>query len=464
MAVSAPHPLRAQVLLLVVPLLLLAWWAASAKQFLYAPYHALSVFAAEHLGGWAARLFPLALPEGWGPSADSWGAMFQAQAELAASGRPYDVFFGGGVRFQYPPLSLLLVMPFADGGLRGFAGTMNALAVLAHGAVAVLAALLTWNDWRRRNGGPSRGAWAGLMLCAGAAIGTALFPPLLLGTTDGQIQTTLTVAVLLAVIAVQRGRHALAAVIVAGTCVFKPMLAPIALWALLAGLRRAALAFVLAGGVLAGASVLLFGLEAHADYLRVLSYLGRSSERFINNSAPAGLVSRLLSDPETWDLFAFNTPRSWVHATGLATQILFSLVAIGTARFVRHDGPLAFATAIAALTLAPPVIWQYHYSFLLPLALLSLTSLLARPASPRGPGETWRALAWAVGMVLLTTTLYAKRLVRLPPGLAQPASMVPFLGGLCLVWVGWSLLAEARRAEAGAEGQGAAPGAAPRAS
>ncbi|MBI5716281.1 MAG: DUF2029 domain-containing protein [Burkholderiales bacterium] len=337
-----------------------------------------------------------------------------------------------------------------------------------------------------------------------AALGLSFFP-LTWGHALGQIQVQLNLAMTAALCAMLAGRATLAGALLGLCCLFKPTYALFAAWALLRREWRLAAALLGVAAVGHGLALARYGLAVHLEYLEFLRGLGRVGESYWANQSLTGLLHRWL-DPASalrWADAAFGSSArvqlappafDWAaagfpdeHAGVYVATVAFSLLLLGTAFWpVRGPTPgrgpmpalipghapsallartLDLGVAMAAITMASPIVWLHHYGSFFALFVLALAVALQRPggaansrpgAAAVAPAEavpagrtaptsrtTLVALALAYAMagsvVLRPEAIFADRL----SGLLGSLGLV---GALLLLWQLWRL----RRACTGA--------------
>src|SRR3990172_1878515 len=192
---------------------------------------------------------------------DSWRPMREALRTLDAKPRLpiyQELFFTRGVKFQYPPTSLLPLWL-----LRRVGG----------GPVCVF-----WGGGGRAS---PRGASAGKPDAAARVLFIALlgltFFPLVRGYYLGQLQTWVGLLFAALVWAWIAGRPGLAGVLAGLACALKPTLGFLLAWGLVRRQLRFSAAFASVLLVLAVASGLLHGFEHQPDYFRPLSHISHPS-------------------------------------------------------------------------------------------------------------------------------------------------------------------------------------------
>ena len=364
---------------------------------------------------------------------DSWLPMRIALERLdAGTPRLYeDVFFGRGIKFQYPPTSLLPLR-----GLRALceacAGSDAWLNALARAAAAVFAALCCGLLARVARESPATAAAgrgdAALRAACGLAL-AATFYPLTRGLLLGQLQTFVDLLFAGMLCAWVARRAALAGALAGLACALKPTLGVLALWGLVRGHRRftAALAGVAAALVLA--SGLRDGFAQQADYLRLLSHLSRHGEAFQPNQSPNGLANRLLGngDALVWHATALAPYHPAVYAATLASAAALLGLALLWRRRDAAGAELEDLCAVSlAATIAAPIAWEHHYAIALPIFAAALPRMLATPGL--GPGSVA-----ALGASYLLLAHPVAVLDALAAGPASPLASYGLFGGLLLL-------------------------------
>lgn len=365
---------------------------------------------------------------------DSWQPMRLALAYLEAPGAKgvyQALFFERGVKFQYPPSSLLplaaLRAGFGPAGVSNAA--LNALSQLALASTAALVALLLLRAGAEQPATRPAGRLdaAARALCAVTLAAT--FYPLVRGFYLGQLQTFVDLLFAALVLAQLAGRPALAGALAGLACALKPTLGLLGLWGLVRRQRRFTLAFAAALGLLAAASALRFGFAQWADYARLLAHVGARGESFQPNQSLNGLAHRLLqtSDPTAWTPSELPPYHPLVHAVTLAGALALAWLALG---WRRRDAPGAeledLLLAAIAATVAAPIAWEHHYGIALAAFAVAFPRALATPGCGRGD-----LVLLASAYALLSHDVAV--LVELARSPASPLASYLLAGGLLLL-------------------------------
>ena len=354
---------------------------------------------------------------------DSWMPMLRASAFMNEHPDQLlyqSVFFGQHVKFQYPLTALLpLDLPQRLLGVPPewmvvIFKIMSRLGLLAI-AAAFLQLFMNAEQGSARHGSAmqlppvSRATLAGLSLLT-----VALFYPILRSEYHGQIQTAMTLAAALALLAWQRGQPRLAGLMMALCCIIKPQWVIVILWALL----RRQWKFAWTAGWITGAagllSIAVYGLDNVLDYLPVVSFLGHHGESYFINQSVNGLVNRLLFNGVNLE----GAGRIWSgtdfppfhHTVYLATTISSALILCLALFWRMRKQPTAvdFSLVMLSLTMASPIAWDHHYGVLLPIfAVLFPAALRRQPFGAWTLGLLWCAFVLSSESFVGATNLLA---------------------------------------------------------
>ena len=312
---------------------------------------------------------------------DSWLAMQQALKVLNgphANALYETLFFGGHVRFQYPPTSLLPIAALSTVGLSGV-HALNTINLIVFGLNAIGIGYFTWLTFDKfpfSSQTPMAEAGSRRMVLALlAAVVTFLFYPLVRAGVLGQIQLWIDLLFTVALILWVKQRRLASGILIGVACAIKPQLGVLMIWGLLWGERR------FAGGILLGLlpivaiSLVLYGLHNHLEYLSVLSFLTKHGESYVANNSVNGILNWYLSpnDSMHWYDGKFTPYMPIVYfGTVIASVTFFALIIINPL-LNRGRAKLSDLGAAAICTVAgSPVAWEHHYGILLPLFFVAL--------------------------------------------------------------------------------------------
>jgi hypothetical protein len=373
-------------------------------------------------------------------ASDSWMPMFNALSwhRVYGDGIYAHVFFEQGVKFQYPPSSLLPLMlietvtPLTYDLLNAinravFLGTCLAVGVLAYLVIERI-------DHLGQIGRGDRLVLAGF--CAGACL---VFYPLTMAISLGQIQAWINFVFVLACICWLQDRKATTGVLIGLLCLIKPQLALIGIWALIRKEWRLAAGMLACGMVGLAISVAIFGIDEHIEYMKALSFIAARGEAYYPNQSLNGLLQRLIGHAPVFETNAFPPYDPVVHIGSLIGSVLIIALALFAPR-ARGQAQhlLEFQFAALAFSIASPVAWEHHYGIVAPM----LVVLFAMAALQQLTGRQLALLATAY---VLTSNYIG--ITDLLTGQAAPLSLLQsymFFGGLILLYLTWSIIRSER--------------------
>ncbi len=317
---------------------------------------------------------------------DKDSSYYMAQGNLAWQQHPnaiYEtVFFQRGIRFIYPPTSLLLYRTWQAAQCLHVPTlvAMNAMLLLSLlGTMAVAGEfLLRLLPPPTIHGSTARERWTIRIL---VAILVFVFLPLINAYDLGQIQTLLNFLVMASALLWLRGSRIPPGILIGLTCWLKPQMSLFLLWGLF---RRqwsfaASLAATLVAGLLL--SLAVFGWHNTAEYTVVLAYLSRHGDSMFWNQSLNGLLHRVMhiGSPVTsfYGYPPFNRTIDLATLFSSATMLLLALLV----PVLRHlaQSTADFLLFAMAATMASPVVWQHHYGVFFLVFLLWMPVALKRP-------------------------------------------------------------------------------------
>ncbi len=362
---------------------------------------------------------------------DSWQPMYDAFLQATSYPKQplyHVIFFERGIKFQYPPSSLLVFLPIKSWRLERVASLFNgiswwliwgSMALLTH---IVILSLRQYANQRIR----LREAVTLFLFVSGIAL---TFYPLMRSFQLGQIQTWLYALFVAAVWAWLNGLKGLSGFCIGCIAVIKPQLGVVILWGLLRKQWRFALSGAGVVGVIGIASVWTFGLNSHIEYLSVLSFIAKHGESYFPNHSINGLLNRWFGNGANVD-WTFQNFAPFHLSVYLGTY-LSSLLLIGLTLFYKGKGRASARTdildlAIASLsvTMASPVCWEHHYTVLLPLFAIAL---------PAATACAYQQLQWRWGAVMVSYMLCSNFWLlanQLAPTIWNPVQSYILLGAL----------------------------------
>ena len=341
---------------------------------------------------------------GW----DSWRAMLEAIGHLREKPTLLyeDIFFGQGVKFQYPLSSLLLLdVPERVTGLGWYLliRITNFICFISVLAIAIATCFIFINEMVIVNaqGEFHLDARQRLFLIFISLIVVTVFYPVTKSFSLGQIQTLITLAVCIIFLAWQGKRFVSAGILVGICCAIKPQWVVLILWGALRKQWGFVLAATLTSSAIFIAAISMYGVGNFLDYFSVLSFLGRHGESYYPNQSVNGLLHRLFFNGENleWQANVFPPYHPIVHWMTLASSA-FILATAMLWRRNKTPGTLDLALIILSLTMASPIAWDHHYGVLLPILAVSLPAVLVLRAF-----GTWTAAYVWIAVFLVSQKL-----------------------------------------------------------
>ena len=342
-------------------------------------------------------------------SDDSWKPMHMALQVLGGAKKDvlYEtLFFGDGVRFQYPPSSLFPLDLLTRMGLGNaiYLNRLNeALFLINALSMAFIAHLFASRLPRPfSSAGKRQALWAAPMI---AFVATFLFYPAIRAVVLGQFQVWIDLLFTLTCIAWVYGRKALAGAMIGACCAIKPQFALLLLWALVWREWIFATGVMVVAVPIALLSVAAYGLHNSIAYLDVLSFLSRHGESFFANNSVNGIINRYLGNGNNlhWEPFQFVPFNPVVYGGTICASVLAVAAIIAPALLRRGNATIFdFGAAVLLSVMGSPIAWEHHYGVMLPLYLFLLLSILSEPASQ---SRSWRLVALACSWFLSANLL-----------------------------------------------------------
>ncbi|GAA4349716.1 glycosyltransferase 87 family protein [Variovorax defluvii] len=346
---------------------------------------------------------------------DSWMPMLRASAFLREHPEVplyQGVFFGQHVKFQYPLTALLpLDLPQQLFGVppEGVVRFFQFVSRISLVAIAVVFMQLFMGAIPAPPGGrvlhlPRRSVFA---LFGLSVLSVAMFYPLLRSEYHGQIQTLMTLAAGLALLAWQRDQPRLAGLMMGLCCIIKPQWGVVVVWALL---RRQWQFAAVATAVTAAAGLFavgVYGWRSVLDYVSVVSFLSRHGESYFINQSVNGLLHRLFFNGVNlqgaglvWSGTDFPPYQPVVHLATVATSLLMLGMAL-VWRMGKRPSVVDLSLVMLTLTMASPIAWDHHYGLLLPVFAVAFPMALRQ--------QPWGA--WTLPVLGVTLALSCQSFV-----------------------------------------------------
>jgi alpha-1,2-mannosyltransferase len=204
---------------------------------------------------------------------------------------------------------------------------------------------------------------------------TMLYYPIVISYNLGQIQTTLTLLVVLSILCWTLEKKYLVGLLIGITCLIKPQLATILVWAVIRKQWKLVIAAISVILPILCISIWYYGLQNHLDYLSVLSFLSHHGEGYFLNQSMNGLMNRLLLNGNNVHWSNEFPPYSpLVYIVTIASAILFIIPALFWNYKSKNPDVVELGIMILATTMASPVAWNHHYGILLTIFIVLLPS------------------------------------------------------------------------------------------
>jgi len=346
-----------------------------------------------HLSGWPTGwrtignwLHREALDDSWRPIRDA----LHYLADHGPAGLYEQTYWHSSHQFIYSPLSIVFYKvtnfpPFLE-WLYGY--SLNRFSWWIVLATVAITPLVFEALARRVNpdAGPTSTTDCIAKLVVGV-IATLTFYPIMYAYSIGQIQTWLNFLLILSLLLWLRDYRFPAGMAVGLVCTIKPNLSLILLWALLRREHHFAIGFLGIVVPLALASLLMFGLPVHLEYLKLMAFLSERGEAFYSNHAINGLLNRMIFNGNNLEWDGTHTQIHYVAWVHYATVISSLCIILPTFLRYRPSGAIGawldFAIALVSYTIASPVAYEIHFGYTLPIFFMVLCLLLQQPRPAR---------------------------------------------------------------------------------
>ena len=318
---------------------------------------------------------------------DSWYVMFPAldAARSGEKGMYSKVFFSDRVKYIDPPTALLLpwilqkLQPSAPNtrivtelNVVGWAATWAYIAMC-------IAILITQIGKRNSSEVPASlgDRSAKLLIVLGALALSVQFYPASIAVRLGQTQPSVVFLFTVAVWFWLRGSRSLAGAALGIAALIKAPLLLFLVWGVLRRERGFLIAFSCVYAAFLGVSILIFGVQAHVEYVQVGQYVSQRGESLYANQSINGLLNRMFQGPDwrgwSYNFKAYPPYNPVVHIGTLINAICVIAIALFLPKKEKRGTIFDFAGMAFATILAAPLAWEHHYATLLPIyALLFL--------------------------------------------------------------------------------------------
>ncbi|MBW4520776.1 MAG: DUF2029 domain-containing protein [Scytolyngbya sp. HA4215-MV1] len=309
-------------------------------------------------------------------NSDSWRTM---RAALKAP-KIYSVFFDQGLKFQYPPTSLLIIKFIPQSWLLSVISWILTIVNVVF-CVKIFQMSLAWHTVQTLDRSPPSKAETTLQIFILCCLGFTFYP-IMKAFSLGQVQTWINAAFAITVWAWMTQKKVLAGFLTGLTCCLKPQSFLLVLWGVLRQQWQFTIAAIATLSVVFLCSISLFGFANHLDYLKVLSFISKHGESLFANHSVNGVLNRLLfnGDNLTWNSKTFAPYHPVVYFGTLISSLFFVITSLIPPKSREaYGGTIDLSTLALSATIASPVVWEHHYGILLPIYAFLLPCLIQRP-------------------------------------------------------------------------------------
>lgn len=317
-------------------------------------------------------------------SKDSWFPMISAIQWFLQNSKQsiYQViFFQEGVKFQYPPTSLVPFYLFDKIHILNYQllKVISWLSIIATTIFAHQIYRHTLCQFDEILSIRKNSHWRTVLELLAFLGLTLTFYPVMKAYSLGQIQAWITCCFAASLLAWLKQKYLLSGLLLGLTCLIKPQYAVFIVWGLLRCQWRFSLGFLAIAAIGSLISLAIFGWANHIDYLQVLSFLSKHGEAFYPNQSFNGLLQRLLMNGDNleWNDHKFPPFHPFIYAGTLLSSILLLAIAFWP-RPLKTPLQKAIDLCVMALvaTMASPIAWEHHYGLLLPIYACVIPALL----------------------------------------------------------------------------------------
>ena len=309
-------------------------------------------------------------------NSDSWRTM---RAALKAS-QIYSVFFDEGIKFQYPPTSLLIIKFIPQSWLLSVISWILTIVNVIF-CIKIFQLSWAWHTVQTIDRSPIPKAETRLQLLILCCLGFTFYP-IMKSFSLGQVQTWINAAFAISFWAWMLQKKALAGVLTGLTCCLKPQSFLLVIWSALRQQWRFVMAAIAILAAVFLFSISLFGFSNHLDYLKVLSFISKHGESLFANHSVNGLLNRLLFNGNnlTWHSKSFAPYHPVVYFGTLMTSLFLIITSLIPPKSQEmRGGIIDLSTLALSATIASPVVWEHHYGVLLPIYAFLVPCLVQRP-------------------------------------------------------------------------------------
>lgn len=304
---------------------------------------------------------------------DSWGPMYQAIEHLREHPDVpiyTELFFNQKTKFQYPLSSLVPLDLFQQATDIAQVTLFKVLNIVSWIFVILTggASWLILRESQRKETGSDEITLASLIPVLAITI---TFYPLAKSYTLGQIQTTITFFVALAILAWQWKKPWVSGILLGACSAIKPQWGVVILWGLLRKEWKFVITSSLTFGILTLIAMGMYGFQNYLDYLPAVSFMGQRGESYFPNQSVNGLVNRLLFNGDNLKWHADSFPP--YNPTVYGITVISALLLLGFAliwKMNKKANAFDLSLLILSLTISSPIAWEHHFGVLIPIFAL----------------------------------------------------------------------------------------------
>jgi len=296
-----------------------------------------------------------------------------------------EFYFHKGMKFQYSPMSILLMEPFRKLSLKKFIKTANYISWVGIWLSIFLLAKIFSTSLQKfpQTQAPLFGDfWSKFVL---AFCFSVTYYPLMDSYRLGQIQTWIYLLFILATWMWMLDKKEIAGILIGINALIKPQFGLFLFWGLAKKEKRFVLGWSCLFFPVLFLSLCTFGLHHHVEYVKFLHYISKHGESYHPNQSINGLLYRLFHiGPNIRPGNHWYAPyRPWIHTVSYVSFFLFIIPAmfVGSTGPDKTKGLLDFSIAAVSFTLASPIAWTHHYSIMLPLFVIAFSVILNLPSN-----------------------------------------------------------------------------------
>jgi alpha-1,2-mannosyltransferase len=308
---------------------------------------------------------------------DSWMPMERALNYWDQEPRPkyvyHDLLVEKNLKFQYPPITLLLPKLITIFHIDKETFYHRATYIFLIVTIVAVLSIVVWSCSRYGNYLLS---WRDICLLLISITGLTLtYYPIVVAASLGQIQLWLNAIFAISLLCYLTKHYAWAGAFIGFISLIKPQYSLFIFWGVVRGNKRFTMGFLCTACLGLAIGVSIFGVSTHLDYVEGVRFLARHGEAFFANQTFNGLVNRIFSigDPELynntkWSGNSFPPYNPWVFSATLISSVtILAVCLIGRRPKGSFSQTADYCLMALGVTMASPIGWTHHYGILLPI-------------------------------------------------------------------------------------------------